>query len=73
MQNKSGFVAISGRPNVGKSSLVNKVVNFKVAITSYKAQTTRNVIQGIYNDETSQIVNCISNEYMLLELRTRLG
>jgi GTP-binding protein Era len=56
MQNKSGFVAISGRPNVGKSSLVNKVVNFKVAITSYKAQTTRNVIQGIYNDETSQIV-----------------
>ena len=56
MQNKSGFVAISGRPNVGKSSLVNKVVNFKVAITSYKAQTTRNVIQGIYNDETSQII-----------------
>jgi GTPase len=56
MQNKSGFVAISGRPNVGKSSLVNKVVNFKVAITSYKAQTTRNVIQGIYNDDTSQIV-----------------
>ena len=56
MQNKSGFVAISGRPNVGKSSLVNKLVNFKVAITSYKAQTTRNVIQGIYNDEAAQIV-----------------
>jgi GTPase len=56
MQNKFGFVAISGRPNVGKSSLVNKLVNFKVAITSYKAQTTRNVIQGIYNDEAAQIV-----------------
>ncbi len=56
MQNKSGFVAISGRPNVGKSTLVNKLVNFKVAITSYKAQTTRNVIQGIYNDEQAQIV-----------------
>jgi GTP-binding protein Era len=56
MQNKSGFVAISGRPNVGKSSLVNKLVNFKVAITSYKAQTTRNVIQGIFNDESAQIV-----------------
>lgn len=56
MQSKSGFVAISGRPNVGKSTLVNKLVNFKVAITSYKAQTTRNVIQGIYNDEQAQIV-----------------
>lgn len=56
MQNKSGFVAISGRPNVGKSTLVNKLVNFKVAITSYKAQTTRNVIQGIYNDNQAQIV-----------------
>jgi GTP-binding protein Era len=53
---KSGFVAISGRPNVGKSTLINKLVNFKVAITSYKAQTTRNVIHGIYNDEQTQIV-----------------
>ena len=56
MQNKSGFVTISGRPNVGKSTLVNQLVNFKVAITSYKAQTTRNTIQGIYNDADSQII-----------------
>lgn len=56
MPNKSGFIAISGRPNVGKSTLINKLVNFKVAITSYKAQTTRNVIHGIFNDQESQIV-----------------
>ncbi len=53
---KSGFVSIIGRPNVGKSTLLNAILNFKVAITSNKAQTTRNVIQGIYNEKNVQIV-----------------
>ena len=52
----SGFVSIIGRPNVGKSTLINSLLNYKVAITSNKAQTTRNVIQGIYNEENYQIV-----------------
>ena len=53
---KSGFASIIGRPNVGKSTLINSLVNYKVAITSDKRGTTRNVIQGIYNEEDIQIV-----------------
>lgn len=53
---KSGFVSIIGRPNVGKSTLLNNIVNYHVAITSDKAGTTRNIIEGIYNDSQSQIV-----------------
>lgn len=53
---KSGFVSLIGRPNVGKSTLLNTLVNAKVAITSPKAQTTRNIIQGVYNQPDLQIV-----------------
>ena len=53
---KSGFVSLIGRPNVGKSTLLNALINRKVAITSNKPQTTRNIIQGIYNEDDYQIV-----------------
>ncbi len=53
---KSGFVAIIGRPNVGKSTFMNKVLGQKVAIMSDKAQTTRNKIQGVLTTEQSQII-----------------
>ncbi len=53
---KSGFVSLIGRPNVGKSTLLNNILKTKIAITSSKPQTTRNVIQGIYNDKDTQIV-----------------
>lgn len=53
---KSGFVSILGLPNAGKSSFLNSVINYDLAITSKKPQTTRKNLKGIYNDEDSQIV-----------------
>lgn len=53
---KVGVISLVGRPNAGKSTLLNSIIKEKVSITSDKPQTTRNNIQGIYNDEESQIV-----------------
>ncbi|MBM6619263.1 GTPase Era [Bacillus suaedaesalsae] len=53
---KSGFVSIIGRPNVGKSTFLNKVIGQKIAIMSDKPQTTRNKIQGVYTENEAQIV-----------------
>ena len=53
---KSGFIALIGKPNAGKSTLINALLNKKIAIATYKAQTTRNSIQGILNRDDLQIV-----------------
>ena len=53
---KSGFVSIVGRPNTGKSTLMNTVLKKHIAIVSDVAGTTRNAIQGVYNDKDTQII-----------------
>ncbi len=56
MSFKSGFISIVGRPNVGKSTLLNSLVGQKIAIMTDKAQTTRNTIRAIYNDDEAQMI-----------------
>lgn len=68
---KSGFIAILGRPNAGKSTLINSIMKEKIAITTQKAQTTRNAILGILNDEDSQIV--LIDTPGIHEAKTALG
>lgn len=53
---KSGFVSLIGRPNTGKSTLLNQIIKEKVAIISPKPQTTRNLVKGIYNEDDTQII-----------------
>ncbi len=68
---KAGFVAVIGRPNVGKSTLTNRIIGQKIAITSNKPQTTRNRIQTVYTDERGQIV--LLDTPGIIKARNRLG
>ena len=68
---KSGFIAILGKPNAGKSTLINAILGEKIAITTEKAQTTRNAILGILNEDDCQIV--FIDTPGLHEARTALG
>ena len=68
---KAGFAALIGRPNVGKSTLMNTLIGMKVAITSKKPQTTRNRIQTVYTDERGQIV--FSDTPGIHKAKNRLG
>ena len=56
MSYKCGFIAIIGRPNMGKSTLMNHLIRQKISITSKRAQTTRQTIKGIYTDNTAQLI-----------------
>ena len=68
---KAGFATIIGRPNVGKSTLMNRMIGQKIAITSYKPQTTRTKIRTIYTGDEGQIV--FLDTPGIHESRTKLG
>ena len=70
-EKKTGFVALIGRPNVGKSTLMNALIGQKIAITSDKPQTTRNKIQTVYTDDRGQIV--FEDTPGIHKARTKLG
>ena len=70
--NKAGFAAIIGRPNVGKSTLMNTIIGQKIAITSSRPQTTRDQIRTVYTDENGQIV-FLDTPGMIRETRNKLG
>ena len=54
---KTGFITLIGRPNAGKSTLLNNILEQKIAIMSNKPQTTRNIINGIYTDENLSLIH----------------
>lgn len=68
---KSGFIAITGRPNAGKSTLMNRIIGEKVAIVSNKPQTTRTKIQGVYTDDSCQLI--LIDTPGIHKPRTKLG
>ncbi|MGI6204740.1 MAG: GTPase Era [Anaerovoracaceae bacterium] len=70
---KSGFISIIGRPNVGKSTLLNAIIGEKVAITTSKPQTTRNVIRGIYTDEENETQMVFIDTPGIHKPKNRLG
>lgn len=67
---KSGFVTIVGKPNSGKSTLINYLIGHKISIATHKKNTTRNQIKGIYNDDDSQII--FTDTPGFIETRTKL-